>query len=52
MFHLRVVANLRCPPTDLHARLGQVDLHGEVLPREHVRVMRLGKGALQLLQLK
>lgn len=38
--------------THLHPRLGQVDLHGEVFPCEHVRVMCLRKGALQLLQLK
>ena len=39
-------------PTDLHSCLRQVDLHGQVLSREHVRVMRLRKGALQFLQLK
>lgn len=35
----------------LHAHLRQVDLHGELLARVHVRVVALLEGALQLVQL-
>lgn len=35
----------------LHPGLGQVDLHRQLLPREHVRVVGLGENSLQSLQL-
>lgn len=35
----------------LHPGLGQVDLHGQLLPGEHVRVVRLCEHRLQSLQL-
>lgn len=35
----------------LHSGLGQVDLHGQLLPGEHVRVVSLGEDSLQSLQL-
>ena len=36
---------------DLDARLRQVEAHGELFAREHVRVLGLVEGALQLVQL-
>lgn len=35
----------------LHSGLGQVDLHGQLLPGEHVRVVGLREDGLQSLQL-
>lgn len=35
----------------LHPGLSQVDLHGQLLTSEHVRVVSLGKDSLQSLQL-
>lgn len=35
----------------LHPGLGQVDLHGQLLPGKHVGVVSLGKDGLQSLQL-
>lgn len=41
----------RAAASYLHPGLGQVDLHGQLLPSEHVRVVSLGKDSLQSLQL-
>lgn len=35
----------------LHSGLGQVDLHGQLLPGEHVRIVGLREHGLQSLQL-
>lgn len=35
----------------LHSGLGQVDLHGQLLPGEHVRIVGLREDGLQSLQL-
>lgn len=35
----------------LHPRLAEVEPHGELLAREHVGVLRLVEGALELVQL-
>lgn len=37
--------------THLNTSLGQIDLHRQVLSREHVRIVRLGECRFQLLQL-
>lgn len=46
------VAGPRCGAAAyLHPGLGQVDLHGQLLPGEHVRVVGLREDGLQSLQL-
>jgi len=35
----------------LYSRLGQVEVRGQLLPPEDVRILRLRKGHLQLVQL-
>jgi len=35
----------------LNPSFGQVDFHGQILASKHIRVMGLGKGRLQFLQL-
>lgn len=35
----------------LNAGLGQIDLHRQILAREHVRIVRLREGRLQLFEL-
>lgn len=37
---------------DLYPCLRQADLHGKLLPRKHIRVMRPGEGFFELFQLK
>ena len=58
VFPVLVLESLRLAPLGppvlephLDTCLGQVDLHGQVLPSKHVWVVGLSKGRLQLLQL-